>query len=102
MDPGSRAPRLGPWAFSISVVDSLGISFVGGVCHWPSILLHGTRAAHGGSRLVCFILERLALFHGPWVPRLGPRDFRIGDVGSLRVGFMFDILCAGFAINSSC
>jgi hypothetical protein len=28
MDPRSRAPRLGPRAFSISVVDSLGGNFV--------------------------------------------------------------------------
>ena len=29
-DPGSRAVRLGPWAFSVKVVHSLGDGFVGG------------------------------------------------------------------------
>ena len=28
MDPGSRAPRLGPWAFSVGGVDSLDGGFV--------------------------------------------------------------------------
>jgi len=33
MDPRSRAPRLGPRAFSISVVDSFGANFVWGARH---------------------------------------------------------------------
>jgi hypothetical protein len=82
--PNPRAPRLGPRAFSISLVNSLRGSFVWGLCHWSFIPQRGTRAVHWGPGLLFSSFDGLTV--GLWNPDHEP-------VASSTVAFVSRTLC---------
>ena len=81
--PYRRAPRRGPWGFSISVLNSFGGNFVRrDLRNGSSIPLYGTRGTHHGPGLLRLIHNRQTGDPGSRAVRLGPWGFSVGGLKS--------------------